>query len=324
MSFVRFLLALMVGSAPAAAGVAVHAQEAGPPVVPPTDSAAEQGENDRIVVRRGRPEDVSRAEVHRQARAITDADDQREVPLARFEDALCPGVMGLRTDAAMLMIDRIRDNAHQLGIRLSEDGCHPNMLVVFSPDSQATMQGMADQNAFVFQFLEPEDRREILAPAPVHVFRHVVPRTRDGMGMGQVRNLTAPPWSQQQMAHSLIYTTTRRDIASVTVVFDRDEVRGMSVVQLADYATMRGLAPTRPADGLAMDTILGLFDPDGPWPETLTDFDRAYLRALYDWIPNLPAAYKIGNVNDQLDRIAAEAGARDLPEAAQVRQSGDW
>lgn len=313
----RFPFALMMAALPAMA-VPALAQDGTAPVAPAADPAADlavaPADADRIVVRRGRPEDVTRAEVHRQARAITDADDQQEVPLARFEDVLCPGVMGLRTDAAMLMIDRIRDNAHQLGIRLADDGCHPNMLVVFSPDSQATMRAMADQNAYVFQFLEPEDRREILAPAPVHVFRHVVPRTRDGMGMGQVRNLTAPPWSQQQMAHSLIYTTTRRDIASVTVVFDRDEVRGMSVVQLADYATMRGLAPTRPAAGLAMDTILGLFDSAGPWPETLTDFDRAYLRALYAWIPNLPAAYKIGNVNDELDRIAQEAQARDLQE----------
>lgn len=285
--------------------VALPLAAAVPALAQPTVSPAD---DDQIIVRSGRPADVSRGQVQRQARAITPSGDQLDIPLARFEDRLCPGIIGLQVDAAMTMIDRIRYNAHQLGVRIMDDGCTPNMLVVFSSDSQATMQDLVDRNPWVFSHVgEPEERR-MLAPAPVHVFTQIEPRTRDGMPIGQARDLTAPPVSNQAMAHSLLYTSTRRDIVGTTVIFDRDEIGGMTVGQLADYVTMRGLAQTQPTADLAMNSILSLFNPTGPYPEGLTDFDRAYLRALYDWIPNLPAAAKLANVNQELARMAEEAG----------------
>ena len=42
-------------------------------------------------------------------------------PLARIEDRLCPGVIGLPQDAAELMIDRIRWNAERFDVRLDDD-----------------------------------------------------------------------------------------------------------------------------------------------------------------------------------------------------------
>lgn len=264
-----------------------------------------------IVVRHGRPEDVTPAEIHRQARAITPSDDQLHIPLARFEDRLCPGIIGLQEQAAMQMIDRIRDVAHSLGIRLHEDGCTANLVVIFSTDSQATLQSMVDRNPQVFQFVSAPDIRRMLAPGPVHVFTQIEPRTRDGMPVSQVRDLTRPPVTTQAMAHSQIYTPTRRDIVSATVIFDRDHVAGMSLLQLADYTVMRALAQTQPPTGeQQLVSILSLFNPTPPYPESLTDFDRAYLRALYDWIPNLPAAAKLGNVSTELDRLLRERAAR--------------
>jgi hypothetical protein len=102
------------------------------------------------------------------------------------------------------------------------------------------------------------------------------------------------------------------DIVSTLVVFDASRVEGMTLAQLADYATMRGLARTRSArEGAAMDTILTLFDPAASPPGGLTEFDRAYLASLYDGIPNLPASAKIGGVNRQLRRQAAAEQERE-------------
>ncbi|MCL6252249.1 hypothetical protein M3P36_14485 [Altererythrobacter sp. KTW20L] len=205
------------------------------------------------------------------------------------------------------MIDRIRDNARSLGIRLQEDGCAPNFIIAFVEDSQSAMQGLMDSNSGMFLYVQPEERRRLLAPGPVHIYTSVELRTRDGIPISMERTNAGPPVSQQAMAHSRIYTSTRRDIASVFVLYDRDTVRGMSLSQLADYATMRGLAQTEPAGDLTMNSILNLFNPTGPYPDELTDFDRAYLNSVYDWIPNLPAMAKIGNVNRELNRLAAAA-----------------
>ena len=119
--------------------------------------------------------------------------------------------------------------------------------------------------------------------------------------------LTDPPVTQMWMAHSKLYLTIRQDITQVVVLFDREAVRGLSLVQLADYATMRSFARTRPVDGAApLDTILALFDPAHAPPPGLTDFDQAYLRSVYQDIANLPAAMKLGGVGDELERLAAE------------------
>ncbi len=103
----------------------------------------------------------------------------------------------------------------------------------------------------------------------------------------------------------------REDITSVMVLVNRAHAPGKSLVQLADYATMRGLARTRPVEnGTALDTILALFDESSTPPNEMTEFDRAYLASLYSGIPNLPGAVKVGGVSRQLRR-QAEAEAQE-------------
>jgi hypothetical protein len=93
----------------------------------------------------------------------------------------------------------------------------------------------------------------------------------------------------------------------VMVLFDRSAVLDMTLVQLADYATMRGMAQTRAPDTVSVASILGLFQPvdvDGDnRANGLTDFDRAYLSAVYEGIPNMPAGIRLGRVASELRDI---------------------
>jgi hypothetical protein len=103
----------------------------------------------------------------------------------------------------------------------------------------------------------------------------------------------------------------RKDIVFSVVAFERDAVIGMSLTQLADYATMRGLTHTRPAGGSEpMATILALFADDTREPNELTDFDVGYLRSLYWWKPNLSAASQLLGVRS---RAREEAGRPAAP-----------
>ena len=99
-----------------------------------------------------------------------------------------------------------------------------------------------------------------------------------------------------------MFLPTRKDIDFALIVYDREAVLGMTVVQLADYATMRGLSHTRPASGeQPMATILALFDeqdivdPIDRGPDELTSFDRGYLRSVYFWKPenSVPAVGRL-------------------------------
>jgi hypothetical protein len=250
-------------------------------------------------------------EVNRQARDISDiTSDIYDKPLARIEDRLCPGVIGLRQAAAELMIDRIRWNAERLDMWLADDaGCSPNLIIAFVEDGKAQIAELHENQPWLFQSMTLPERRALLEQdGPVRVWTTAQLRTRDGMPIQRRENLTDPPVVSMWMAHSKIYLTIREDITQVVVLFDRDAVRGKTVIQLADYATMRSFARTRPAEGgaVALDTILTLFDADALPPDGLTEFDQAYLRSVYDWIPNLPAATKLLGVNRQLDRVIEE------------------
>lgn len=287
----------------------------------PVPLAAQEGgdspaaDDDEIVVT-GTIGEISVAQVQRQARDIAvNHGNVLETPLARFEDRLCPGVVGLEEDFAFALNARIRMNADALGVRLLEDDCRPNFVVVFAEDGEQLFRNLIDESPEYFRFLDSGEVADILEPGPVHVWTNVEPRTLTGMPIAQVRDLTNPPRMGAWGAHSRIYTAARNDIVSVMITFDRDAVRGLSLRQLADYATMRGLAQTRIPRDTVMNSILTLFDSETP-PVGMTEFDHAYLRSLYDGIPNLPAFRKISGTTRQLRLMAEEAGGETAASAS--------
>ena len=267
--------------------------------------AAEAGEDIVVTGRTGEP--PTQTEVTRQARAVTVPGAIRHFALPRFEgDRLCPGISGLQAEDAALMIDRIRATAEDLGLRMTRDDgtCRPNFVVAFVDDGQETIRSIQKGRYWLFRDMPPHELRELLGEeGPVRVWTATVKRTRDGM----------PAGSSQWMASSRIYLAMREDIVWVLVLFDRDDVQGKTLLQLADYATMRGLARTRPveSDGQPMDTILALFDPGATPPGRMTEFDRAYLGAIYDGLPNMPGITKVLGVNRQLRLQEREAQAAD-------------
>lgn len=279
------------------------AQEPSQPV-----EAQEDAESSIIVTEdRQRP---TRSEVSRQARDISSSTGNiYDRPLARIEDRLCPGVIGLKQRSAELMVDRIRWNAERLDMTLAPNGnCTPNLIVAFIEDGKAQLAELEREHGHLFSTMPLAERRALLEEdGPVRVWTTAVMRTRDGMPVPRAESLHSPPVVSMWMAHSKIYLPVREDIAQVVVLFDREGVRGKTVIQLADYATMRGFAQTRPPRSNApLDTILALFDPDSDGPTGLTEFDQAYLRSVYDSIPNLPAASKLLGVNRQLSRMEKE------------------
>ena len=276
-----------------------------------TSEQASESEDrdDSIVVTEDRERPTHR-EVSRQARDVTDIGSNiRHTPLARIEDRLCPGIAGLKRDAAELMVDRIRWNAERLDMWMADDaGCTPNLIVAFVDDGKAEINWLFENRPWLFRSLTiPERRRLLETDGPVRVWTSAETRTRDGITVEENQSLTDPPVVSMWMAHSKIYLPIREDITQVVVLFDKEGVRGKTLIQLADYATMRGFARTRPTEGDApLDTILALFDPNDEPPNGLTEFDQAYLRSLYEGIPNLPAASKLLGVNRELNQVIEE------------------
>jgi hypothetical protein len=294
---------------------------------------AQSESDDPSIVVRGERQPATEREITDLARHISIIGSPLDNPLPRFEDRLCPGVLGLREDAAAYIIHRIRYNAEQLKLRLAPDDgkCEPNLIVALLENAQGQLVELARRRGYMLAGLSVTERGDLLdSPGAARVWVNTATRTNTGMPVPSQRDagsapertisydaesgapvkLPLPPVAAGSAAHSRIYFPVREDILSVMVLFDAELVRGKSLLQLADYATMRGMAFTRETSGeVPASTILSLFDGDGPKPERLTDFDLAYLQSLYDGIPNLPATSKLAAVNRQMRRQqAAESG----------------
>ncbi len=228
--------------------------------------------------------------------ALAQADEE---PLARFEDVLCPGVLGLRQEAAEQMVGRLRQNAEMLGLRMAENGdCQANFIVGFVADGQAFLSQLQDESGYIFAEMTREERLALLSdPGPARALLRVRARSRDGIPISRRENLTQLPTTTMWMAHSKIYSATRNDILSAIVLFDRDDIRGLNLVQLADYATFRALAHRLPGpEAAGQASILTLFDAGAEHPAEFTEFDRAYLGQLYTGLANLPAPAKLADL----------------------------
>ncbi len=195
------------------------------------------------------------------------------------------------------MVARIRANAERFGLRTADaDDCRPNLIVAFLGDGQDYLRRLHDERGYMFQSMDRSQVRELLAvEGPARAWVTTEARTRDGMQIGRRENLVDVPRAGMWAAHSLIYIPTRRDITAAMVLIDRDAIDGLSVNQLADFASLHGFADFVPEAREDVPTIQTLFA-GGQAPSGLTEFDIAYLERLYASIPNLPANARLAGL----------------------------
>lgn len=236
------------------------------------------------------------------AMAASSSDD----PMARYEEPLCPGVAGLRTRVASAVLTRIRANADAAGIPVAEDtACQANMLIIILDDGQAYLERLADERRSLFVALNTAEKRNLLSqqgPARNWLQRQML--TLDGHFVGYRENLVEIPQARAWSAHSRIYVPVKNVVTSSMVLIDNAAIEGMTVGQIADYATLRGLVGNLPRNEVEdQATILTLFDEGtADKPEELTAFDRSLLASLYSGLPNLPANLVLRQARQGADR----------------------
>jgi hypothetical protein len=266
------------------------------------------------IVVRGRAQTLDPVEVQKQARTVTRDTDFRYEPLARFEGKVCPGVIGLKQDAGEYVVGRVRMVAEDLRIPLARNGaCTANLIIAFTEDGRADLAALQKRRNALSEVLTPAERQELLeAPGAARVFTITETRMENGSIVPRAHQLaTKPddlPVGRMEGGQSRISNGTHREIVSVVVLFDKDKVGPLTLKQVADYSVMRGLARTRDAQGdNAPDSILALFQEGNPAPPAgLTDFDRAYLQALYEGRPNIKGLSKLLRVAHQLEKLKPE------------------
>jgi hypothetical protein len=210
---------------------------------------------------------------------------------ARWQRSVCIGVHNLETTAAQYIVDRISSLALELGLEPGEPGCGPQVIIVFVTNAREAASRLVEN--------EPRFFRPALGNAGMdlglagldkftqsdkavrwwHVSMPVDART----GVPAMRFPGQPPPVVLKTGASRLYNGIRDDLRNVLIVVDSTKLTGTTWQQLADYLAIVSLAQIDPStDPAAFDTILNLFSNTAAY-SGLTDWDRSYLQALYEF-----------------------------------------
>jgi hypothetical protein len=228
---------------------------------------------------------------------------------ARWNRRVCIGVSNLSADAAQYIVDRISLLAVEVGLEIGEPGCNPNVIVIFATDAKFVATYMVENEPLMFRpaglgsgdmSLSRAALAEFAASERAvrwwHVSLPVDARTGNPAialpGQGYPTIAVAGP--------SRIHSGIRDDLQQVLIVVDATKLAGTTWQQLADYLGVVSLAQIDPAaNPTAFDSILNLFNNPQAY-SGLTDWDRSYIRALYQFDqerrPNLQTGALVGEM----------------------------
>lgn len=298
--------ALLAATAPAAAQIGVRA------------STSAEGETQESVVVQGQRRQIAQA----LRKLIEPADSEQ---LARFEDAICPMVIGMPKDWTATLTRMIRDNVVAVGGKVGKPGCTVNAAAIFIDQPLELIQALAKEEPGFFNMTPRELQKFTAVPRPVASWHVTDMRGRDGEELNSVRSIVDPGSGAKLQVDSTAKVTrnmtagrlvspVREDMLVGFVVIDRMATPGKSLRQLADVATMHLLLDVNQEAGERdPGSILSLFEERGDGmaaPARLSRFDRGALRGFYTQRENNRSA------RQQAENIAKaiEKGAGKEPE----------
>jgi hypothetical protein len=220
--------------------------------------------------------------------------------MARWNTPICPLVAGLTRDQGELVLTRISQIVTASQAPLAAVHCPINFYIVISrePDTFLKEWRARDPNMFSRQngggYIKTfvESRRPVrvwynsdlgsadaipTSPADVALSPQIA-----GPGLGGPRGVRATA--------NTVRTSTRlsygaiRNLSTVIVIVDSTRTEHLSLIQVADYVAMVGLAEINPdadVDVGTAPTILRLFQNTETPPVGLSTMDQAFLTSLY-------------------------------------------
>lgn len=242
---------------------------------------------------------------------------------ARWRDSICVGVANIRGEAAQYVVDRVSQVALEIGLEVGEPGCRPNILIIGSPDGAGMARGLVEARPKVFWPGGSGMNRSRAAltafqngDAPVRWWHISIPVD----AQTGTRAVRLPEDGDDKVyidrtTSGRLRTALRNDLNRVIIILDLTKTDGLNFQQLADYAAMVAFSQVDPdADTSGYESVLSLFAHPAETPG-LTDWDMAYLRALYSAELNQGATvHQTGEVRGLMARDRKRAAAADSPQ----------
>jgi hypothetical protein len=234
---------------------------------------------------------------------------------ARWEDGVCPVLVGLKHQFATFITLRVKDVAAQVGAPVNtKAGCIPNIAIVFTTRPQGLLDSMKKKQPGLLGYYDTLAQRDQLATVTHPIQAWYTTATRDlrgaiqvdsGRTLGQGLEIYLPCPEQggggsgmcilhlsNSRAAAVTGTRlgdgTRSELYDVVIVANPDRLVEYEMGPLADYIAMLALAQIGSPDACQpLASILNLLVANcaNP-PNALTDNDLGYLTALYKMSPD--------------------------------------
>lgn len=295
-----------------AAWLSLAAQDApGEPATPPAADIVVTGERGALGER-----------IDRFVEAVTAETGNGQV--ARWDRRLCLTVEGVTDMQRAFLGNAVAAEGRALGLHVEAGRrCEPSAFIIFSADPDALLARLGETRPYFFGGIPPEMQQGLRASAaPVRWLSFAQLRGAAGerpagftvdLGKGGTER-TVP---SLRSVPSRLETAARMDVQTMVVLVDARRLAGVSYGSLAAYLSMVVLGNVRAdrqPDGGA--SILGLFGEVRRGGEVatggLTEWDRAYLRALYQGNWNVAADQRMARIGAAMERelVRETAAAR--------------
>jgi hypothetical protein len=222
----------------------------------------------------------------------------------RFHDPVCPKVTGINDKSARLIEARISAVADYVGLPRPKPKCRPNAVVLILENPPQMFDKVIEKRFGLIGPNEVRDlhlntiRADLKAGKPLVAWNQIAERNYDGVTAedgGAIPGLAGGSFLDgvlvtQSPLSSRLRSSIYQAKQVAVVVFDAKQLTDVEPIQLADLAAIYLLGwPRRTIDydTLGAASLLTLFR-TGPKqsPEEMTDFDRAYLKGIYNLRPN--------------------------------------
>jgi hypothetical protein len=220
--------------------------------------------------------------------------------LSRWTDPVCVGVVNLDVRVAQDVADRISDIAEEMGLKVANQGCKPNINIIATnnPRQLATEFVARRKRDLMPNISGASQKRRALetfqtSDAAIRWWYLNEIRTETGMRAGRVmgdavsdRGFAGEPIFIESLA-SRLWRAESDEFVQAYVIIDPTKLTHLNSLQLADYLAVVTLAQISPeADTSTYDSILNVIA-DADAAPSMTNWDRAYLTGLYSQVRTL-------------------------------------
>jgi hypothetical protein len=237
-------------------------------------------------------------------------------PVLRFEKPVCPAAHGLPDKLNADITNRMRAVAAAAGARVQETGCHANLLLFVPKDRNQLFADLRRDRPELFGKLTSQQAKDLATSAePAVAWQILQQRGADGRTLsGAWRE--GQPLVQEAVTNSRVTPSARSELDVAVVVLDTQAALGMTTTELADYALMRGLAQTRGDAQVSppVPSILTIFrdkHSGHPAPLSVTEWDLAYLKALYGTANDAFGAAERGELETRMKRTLPQSSSAE-------------